>query len=112
MAKLTASVVIEYQKKWKKSNHTADAFKSIGQELAEKCSLSDREAIDVINNHNVLDILASKEQEEERKIERVKDRCNEESNESTGKEGFEWNDGYEAGKYRVAGDILEILEVI
>jgi len=61
--KLTAKVVLEYQKKWRTSDFTAGTFKSIGNELVEKYDLTPRQAIDIINNQDVLSILASKEDE-------------------------------------------------
>lgn len=61
--KLNAKVILEYQEKVKNITLTISDFKAIGRELRDKYNLTDREAIDILNNRNVLEILAKKEKE-------------------------------------------------
>jgi len=60
MEKLTPSVVIEYQEK---SNllQTFGEYKALGCEFRDKYGLTDREAIDLMNNRDVLRILSTKD---------------------------------------------------
>lgn len=61
--KLTAEIVLEYQEKVNRPSLTIGVFKAIGRELRDKYSLTDKEAIDILNGRNVLEILAKKEKE-------------------------------------------------
>lgn len=61
--KLNAKVILEYQEKVKNITLTISDFKALGRELRDKYNLTDREAIDILNNRNVLEILAKKEKE-------------------------------------------------
>lgn len=61
--KLNAKVILEYQEKVKKPTLTISDFKAIGRELRDKYNLTDREAIDILNDRNVLEILVKKEKE-------------------------------------------------
>ena len=63
MKKITASVVLKYQKEAKKVTMTTGEFKSLGRELRDIYGLTDREAIDILNNNNnVLEILRKYEE--------------------------------------------------
>ncbi len=61
--KLNAKVILEYQEKIKNPALTIGDFKAIGRELRDKYNLTDREAIDILNDRNVLEILAKREKE-------------------------------------------------
>lgn len=61
--KLNAKVILEYQEKVKRITLTISEFEAIGRELRDKYNLTDREAIDILNDRNVLEILAKKEKE-------------------------------------------------
>ena len=60
--KLTASMVIEYQKKVKNCK-TAGEWKAFGREIRDRHGLTDREAISILNGRqdDVLKIIASQE---------------------------------------------------
>lgn len=59
---LTASVVLEYQER-KNQAKTIREFKAIGRELRDKYNLSsDIDAINLLNNVNVLEILKKYEE--------------------------------------------------
>jgi|GEM_PF-1439475 len=62
--KITASVVLKYQKEAKKVTMTPGEFKRLGRELCDIYGLTDREAIDILNNNNVLEILRKYEEVE------------------------------------------------
>lgn len=62
MKKITASVVLKYQKEAKKITMTVEEFKRLGRELRDIYGLTDREAIDILNNNNVLEILKKYEE--------------------------------------------------
>jgi hypothetical protein len=62
MKKITASVVLKYQKEAKKVTMTIGEFKRLGRELCDIYGLTDREAIDILNNNNVLEILRKYEE--------------------------------------------------
>ncbi len=61
--KLNAKVILEYQEKVKRITLTISEFEAIGRELRDKYNLTDREAIDILNDRNVWEILAKKEKE-------------------------------------------------
>ncbi|HHX32572.1 MAG TPA: hypothetical protein GX712_08280 [Bacteroidales bacterium] len=61
--KLNAKVILEYQEKVKRITLTISEFEAIGRELRDKYNLTDREAIDILNDRNVLEILAKREKE-------------------------------------------------
>ena len=65
--KITASVVLKYQKEAKKVTMTTGEFKRLGKELCDIYGLTDKEAIDILNNNNnnVLEILRKYEEVEE-----------------------------------------------
>ena len=54
---MTAKRILEYQAR-KDKLKTIGEFKTIGRELKEEFGLTDREAIDLLNNKNILEILA------------------------------------------------------
>ena len=56
IGKLTASIVNEYQEK-KDKVRTVGEFKALGKELCDRFGLSESEAIEILNNKNVVDIL-------------------------------------------------------
>jgi hypothetical protein len=62
--KITASVVLKYQKEAKKITMTTGEFKRLGRELCDIYGLTDGEAIDILNNNNVLEILRKYEEVE------------------------------------------------
>ena len=62
MKKITASVVLKYQKEAKKVTMTTGEFKRLSRELRDIYGLTDREAIDILNNNNVLEILRKYEE--------------------------------------------------
>lgn len=63
--KLTAGAVAEYQKRRQDMKPLlAGPYKALGRELRDRFGLTDREAIDLMNGHNELEILAKYEQEE------------------------------------------------
>jgi len=69
MAKLTIKDIREYQGKMetvKANGFTAKEFKTLGRELRDKFNLTDREAIDILNNKQdeILEILERMEDEE------------------------------------------------
>lgn len=57
---ITASDVHEYQLK-KENVKTIGDFKELGREFRDKFNLTDREAIDLLNNKNVVEILSRHE---------------------------------------------------
>jgi predicted phosphoribosyltransferase len=61
--KLNAKVILEYQEKVKRITLTTSEFEAISRELRDKYNLTDREVIDILNDRNVLKILAKKEKE-------------------------------------------------
>jgi len=61
--KLNVKVILEYQEKVKRITLTTSEFEAIIRELRDKYNLTDREAIDILNDRNVLEILAKKEKE-------------------------------------------------
>lgn len=61
--KLTASDCVEYREK-ANSLKTAGEYKELGRELRDKFGLTDKEAIDIMNNTNVIDIIAKYESED------------------------------------------------
>ena len=60
--KITTSVVLKYQKEAKKVTMTVEEFKRLGKELCDIYGLTDKEAIDILNNNNVLEILRKYEE--------------------------------------------------
>ena len=58
--KMTAKDILEFQKR-KDAIKTIGEFKTLGIELRDKYQLTDREAIDLLNNKNVLEIMARME---------------------------------------------------
>ena len=61
MEKLTAAAVLEYQtRKQNLEPFTAQNFKALGRELRDRYGLTDREALDILADRDVLQILASK----------------------------------------------------
>ena len=58
--KLTAQIIKEYQNR-KRNLKTIGEFKELGRELKNLYGLTDREAIDLLNGKNELDILAKNE---------------------------------------------------
>ena len=63
--KLTAKVVAEYQKRRQDMKPLrAGPYKALGRELRDRFGLTDREAIDLMNGRNELEILAKYEGEE------------------------------------------------
>ncbi len=60
--KITASVILKYQKEAKKVTMTTEEFKRLGRELRDIYGLTDKEAIDILNNNNVLEILRKYEE--------------------------------------------------
>lgn len=58
--KLTAKAVLEYQERIK-GLKTIGQFKELGREIRDRHNLTDRQAIDVLNNQNVTTILADQE---------------------------------------------------
>ena len=62
MKKITASVILKYQKEVKKITMTTEEFKRLGRELCDIYGLTDKEAIDILNNNNVLEILRKYEE--------------------------------------------------
>ena len=63
--KITASIILKYQKEAKKVTMTIGEFKRLGKELCDIYGLTDKEAIDILNNNNVLEILKKYEEAEE-----------------------------------------------
>ncbi len=63
--KITASVILKYQKETKKITMTTEGFKRLSRELCDIYGLTDREAVDILNNNNVLEILRKYEEVEE-----------------------------------------------
>ncbi len=57
---ISAQQVLDYQSK-KKLLKTIGEFKSLGRELVTNFGLTDKEAIDILNNRNVVEILAKYE---------------------------------------------------
>lgn len=62
--KLTASLVLEYLKKASNPTLTIDGYKALGRELRDKYNLTTGEALDILNNKNVLEILSKYENKE------------------------------------------------
>jgi hypothetical protein len=62
--KITASVVLKYQKEAKKVTVAIEGFERLGRELCDIYGLTDKEAIDILNNNNVLEILRKYEEVE------------------------------------------------
>lgn len=60
MNKLTANEVIKFQER-KGELKTIGEFKELGRELRDKFGLTDREAIDLLNYRNVIEILSKYE---------------------------------------------------
>ncbi len=60
--KLTAKIAIEYQHRRCQAK-TIGEFKTLGRELVDRFGLSDRDAIDLLNGHDALEILYKYEQE-------------------------------------------------
>ena len=60
MIKLTAKDVLAYQRRAKQQANIG-AWKALGRELRDKYGLTDLEAIDILNNRNVMDIVAAHE---------------------------------------------------
>ncbi len=60
MNKLTAKDIVEYQNR-KEDLKTIGEFKELGRELRDKFDLTDREALDILNDRNILEILSKKE---------------------------------------------------
>ena len=86
--------------------------RQVGEGCDRNCALCDlvREDREILSAYDYTISLLKKQPEYEKKIEKVMDRCFEERNESNGLDGYEWENGYEAGKYNIAQSILEILE--
>ncbi len=59
---MTAKIIREYQDKVDKLK-TIGEFKTLGRELRDKFGLTDREALDLLNGKNELEILAKYEKE-------------------------------------------------
>lgn len=63
--KLTAKAVTEYQQRLQNMKPLrAGPYKALGRELRDKFGLTDREAIDLMNGRNELEILSKYESEE------------------------------------------------
>ena len=57
---ITAKEIQEYQKK-KEGLKTIGEFKALGREIRDEHGLTDREALDILNNRNILEILSNHE---------------------------------------------------
>jgi len=57
MQRLTASIIKKYQKR-KEGIATIGEYKALGRELRDQFGLSDRDAIDLLNNNNIVDIMS------------------------------------------------------
>lgn len=57
---MNASVIREYQRKAEKAN-TFGEYKAIGRELRDMFGLSDREALDLLRNERVIEIMRNHE---------------------------------------------------
>lgn len=57
MQRLTATIIKEYQER-KEEIKTIGEYKELGRELRDQFGLSDREAIDLLNNNGVVDIMS------------------------------------------------------
>jgi len=55
--RLTATIIKEYQER-KEEIKTIGEYKELGRELRDQFGLSDREAIDLLNNNGVVDIMS------------------------------------------------------
>ena len=60
MQRLTATIIKKYQKR-KEGIATIGEFKELGRELKDQFGLSDRDAIDLLNNNNIVDIMSRHE---------------------------------------------------
>jgi len=60
MQRLTATIIKEYQER-KEEIKTIGEYKELGRELRDQFGLSDREAIDLLNNNGVVDIMSRHE---------------------------------------------------
>ena len=57
---ITAKEIQEYQKR-KDGLKTIGEFKALGREIRDAHNLTDREALDILNDRNILEILAKGE---------------------------------------------------
>jgi len=57
MQRLTATIIKEYQER-KEEVKTIGEYKELGRELRDQFGLSDREAIDLLNNNGVVDVMS------------------------------------------------------
>jgi len=60
MEKLTATIISEYQNRRSKLK-TIGEFKALGRELRDRFGLTDREAIDLMNGNNEIEIMSKHE---------------------------------------------------
>jgi hypothetical protein len=60
---MTASELLDWQHKANVVSKTMSEFKEVGRELRDKYNLTDLEAINLLNNVNVLEIMAKIEKE-------------------------------------------------
>ena len=60
MQMLTATIIKKYQER-KEEITTIREYKALGRELRDQFGLSDREAIDLLNNNGVVDIMSRHE---------------------------------------------------
>jgi len=64
---ITAKKVLEYQKRVddlkRTKNFTGNNFKALGREIVEKYGVTERQALDILNNHQdeILKLLANNE---------------------------------------------------
>lgn len=56
MKKITPALIQEYQKALE-SLKTIGEFKQLGRDIRDKHSLTDKQAIDILSNRNILEIL-------------------------------------------------------
>ena len=64
---MKASEIKKYQQRKKKCK-TIGEFKTLGRELRDKYGLTDREAIDLLNDKNVLEIISKYEETDNEKV--------------------------------------------
>ena len=60
--RLSPAIVLDYQKRVSDKKHmTIGEFKAVGRELRDTYGLSDRDALDLLNGRNVLEIMSKNE---------------------------------------------------
>jgi len=57
MQRLTATIIKKYQER-KEEITTIGEYKALGRELRDQFGLSDRDAIDLLNNNSIVDIMS------------------------------------------------------